>query len=158
MEHPDVKTHLCRIRLLGYHIQSRQMSIDESFRAKHFNANNRQFMDSRHKQRVELAQNAVKDAETILSNVQSSLQMLIQQLVSERVRRDPEYHPISLIDKFTSVASLQRQRKPFRKPRERQPRPFDDIREIIESKHGPTPTSDRLVYELYHSLKTPITR
>ena len=158
MEHPDVKPLLCRIRLLWYHIHSKKSTFEETKRVMRLHENHHLFSDSLHQQRVKLAHVAVKDAENILSNVQSSLQSIIGKLVRDRLQHDPDYHPISLIDKFASVTTLQHQKKfRLKKPHKLRPQsnPLEKIRRIIELQHGPTPTSERLVTALYQSLKVP---
>jgi hypothetical protein len=165
IEHPDVKTLLRRIRLLWHHIHSKKLDYVNAKRAVSLLEHVKFFSDSPNQQRVRLAKAEVTNAENFLSDVQHSLRQVIQRLVKEQLQRDPDFLPISLIDKMNSAASLTRKseindsetnRRSHSFLRERsKAETFEDLKQMITSSHGPIPSSGILISALFQSLKSP---
>ncbi|MHA1861957.1 MAG: hypothetical protein ACTSVM_06685 [Candidatus Ranarchaeia archaeon] len=169
LRHPEIKQLLCRLRLLNHHIHSKKTAYDEAKRAVSLLDRIKVFSNSDSRTELKLAKAAMRKAEERLSIVHQELHRRISRLVSEQLHRNPDFYPIILKQKLLSVMNLKKQwfgnnkkdpgQHNFSGEAQRSPSEMilaaNDVKQMIERRHGPTPLESELVSALYHMFLSP---
>ena len=154
LRHPEVKLLICRIRLLHHRIHSKESTYTQAKRAVSLLDRVKMFSNSPNQENQQLAKAAVMKAQQNLSMVHQKLRRLLKRLVRNHLLSDPDFHPVYLVDSLCGPSSDPTQQTNSNLPQIQN----EELRRLIELRHGPTPSSNQLVDALYHTFSDPTFR